>query len=52
MKEFVKTIVTSAAAAAASVIGMVGGAWLWSEVLEPKLEEFKEFKEAKKQKES
>lgn len=42
MKNFVKAMFTYFVASAMSVIGMLGGAWLWGEVLEPKASEFKE----------
>lgn len=50
MKDFMKAIVSSIGVGAASVIGLAGGAWLWAEVLEPKLNEFKDFKETRKAK--
>lgn len=42
MKDIVKAMAYYGLGSVASVVGMCGGAWLWSEVLEPKAKELKE----------
>lgn len=41
MKDFMKAQAIYLVGSAMSVIGMFGGMWLWSEVLQPKAEELK-----------
>nr|DAV24927.1 MAG TPA: hypothetical protein [Bacteriophage sp.] len=42
MKELAKTFVQSVVASGAAVIGMLGGMWLWGNVLEDKAEKLKD----------
>ena len=41
MKNLVKTFVLYIAAGVGSTVGLLGGAWLWSEVLEEKADKMK-----------
>lgn len=42
MKDLAKTVVQSVVASGAAVIGMLGGMWLWENVLVDKAEKMKE----------